>query len=675
MGSNSKLALILKQISKNSPRQMFRHSVFFVLTILTLSWTMLVSHALAQSPTAVHGLAMHGKPKYGPDFTHFEYANPNAPKGGSLRIASSGTFDSFHQYIDRGISVPTLATETLLVSSSDEAFSLYGLIAESMEVPEDRSWIIFNLRPQARWHDGEPITAEDVVWTFETLVSEGANFFQNYYENVAKVEELSEYRVKFTFSGGKNQELPLIVGQMPVLPKHYWADRDFKKTTLEPPLGSGPYRVKEFEPGRYVVYERVEDYWGADLPVNVGKNNFDSRRTDFYRDDTAIRLALKSGELDLRFENQAKAWASDYDIAAVEHGWLKKETIKHHRPSGMQAFVMNIRREPFSNRKVRKALAYAFDFEWSNKTLFFSQYTRTESYFSNSELAATGLPQGEELEILERYKDRIPPEIFTEPYRAPTTDGSGWPRENLKEAFRLLAEAGWVVKDLKLVNEQTGQQMSIEILLGSQSFERVMLPFARNLERLGIDTQIRLVDPTQYGYRVHNRDFDMIVSGWGQSDSPGNEQRGKWGSYVADVPYSENYLGIKDPVIDEIIELIVQAPDRESLVNRTKALDRVLLHGHYVIPNWHSQSHRALYWDKFSRPDGFLKNGVSISHWWYDEAKAAVLAENIQSGLSDIQVESAPAKLNQFIAVIAIFVVIGMFGYFYRRRRQIDIAS
>ncbi len=644
-----------------------------VLAVLTFSILTLIADVSAQSVKLVHGIAMHGEPKYPADFTHFDYVNPHAPKGGSLRTASSGTFDSFHRNIDTGNPADTGGVESLLVGSGDEAFSMYGLIAESMEVPDDRSWIIFNMRPQARWHDGKPITADDVVWSFEILTTEGAVFWRRYYEDVTKVEKLSDHRVKFTFLGSGNRELPLIVGQMPILPKHYWATRDFSKTTLEPPLGSGPYRIKNFEPGRYIVYERVESYWGADIPVNVGQYNFDTMRTDYYRDDTAIRLALKSGDLDLRVENQAKAWASDYHIEAVENGWLKKELIEHDLSTGMQGFAMNTRREPFNDRNVRKALGYAFDFEWSNKTLFFSQYVRTESYFSNSELASSGLPKGEELEILERYRDQLPPEIFTKPYRAPKTDGSGWPRENLKEAFRLLAKAGWVVKDLKLVNEQTEEQMSIEILLVSQAFERIALPFARNLERLGIDTEIRLVDPSQYTYRIRNRDFDMFVAGWGQSNSPGNEQRSYWSTAAADVPNTRNFPGIKDPVIDEIIELVVYAEDRKSLVERTRALDRVLLYGYYVIPNWHIQNHRVLYWDKFSRPTGYLISGIMFDRWWYDEAKAAALEERIKSGLSDFAPEPAPSILNKAIAAIAIFVVVGLFAYFYRRHRKLEV--
>ena len=592
------------------------------------------SVAYAQSPAPVHAIAMHGEPKYGPDFQHFDYVNPDAPKGGSLRTASRGTFDSFNPFIPKGNAVSTRSIETLLTSSADEAFTEYGLIAESMEVPDDRSWVIFNLNPKARWHDGVPITADDVVWSFETLLTQGRENYRTYYGSVDKVEKLAERRVKFQFKEQENRELPLIVGQLPILPKHYWETKEFGSTTLEPPLGSGPYRIKDFEPGRYVVYERVADYWGADLPVNRGQNNFDTQRVDFFLDDTAIRLALKSQDVDFRFENQAKAWASDYDVPAVEKGHLIKQSVRHQLPTGMQAFVMNSRRPIFADLRVRKALGYAFDFEWTNKQLFYSQYTRTESYFSNSELAATGKPQGEELEILERYRDQLPPEVFGEPIRPPKSDGSGHIRKNLRAALKLLAEAGWTVQDLKLVNEQTGEQMKFEILLVSQAFERIVLPFTSNLSRLGIEAKVRLVDQTQYVNRVRAFDFDMIVSGWGQSESPGNEQRSFWGSYSADTPSGRNLVGIKSPVIDELIELIVQAPDRESLVARTRVLDRVLLAGYYVIPNWHIQSDRILYWDKFSRPDIPVKAGVVVSRWWYDEAKASALEAKL-SGDAD----------------------------------------
>jgi len=633
--------------------------------------------ALATSPAwaaehrvfSGHGIAMHGEPKYGSDFTHFDYVNPTAPKGGTLRLGVRGTFDSFNPYIPKGNAGEGWDVETLLINSGDEPFTEYGLIAQTVEWPEDRSWVVFTLRPDARWHDGNPITVDDVIWSFETLKTKGHPFFRFYYGSVAGAERLGQRRVRFTFTEKGNRELPLIIGQMPILPKHYWEaeGRDFEKTTLEPPVGSGPYRVADFEAGRYVVIERVPDYWGKDLAVNRGRNNFDRIRYDYFRDDLGIRLALKSGDLDYREENQAKAWALDYDVEPVRRGWLKKIEVPHQRPTGMSALVMNIRRPVFQDRLVRRALAFAFDFEWTNRNIFFSQYTRTESYFSNSELAAADLPKGEELEILERYRSRIPDAVFTTPYWAPQTDGSGWPRENLRRAFELLAEAGWVVENMLLVDSETKQQMRFEILLVSPEFERVLLPFVRNLRRLGIDARLRLVDESQYINRLRTFDFDMIVSGWGESESPGNEQRNYWSSSAADSPASSNRSGIKDPVVDELIELVIMAPTRESLVARTRALDRVLLWGHYVIPNWHLRTQRILYWDKFSRPAQPARFGTSVDLWWFDPDKAADLERRRQQAepsVTELEGDGRPGVAE----TLAVFSGLLLIGYFVFRR-------
>lgn len=578
-----------------------------------------------------HAIAMHGDPKYGADFKHFDYLNPDAPKGGSLREAAQGTFDSFNPFIAKGS--PAAGTgylfETLMTSSADEAFTEYGLIARSVEWPEDRSWVAFTLRPEARWQDGTSITVDDVIFSLETMKTKGHPFYRFYYQSVTKAERVAPRKVRFTFEAGDNRELPLIVGQMPILPKHHWEaeGRDFAKTTLAPPLGSGPYRVADFEPGRFIVYERDEDYWGKDLPVNRGRYNFDRIRIDYYRDDTVIRQALKAGVIDFRVENQAKAWALDYDVPPVQAGRLIKEKIEHQRTTGMQAFVMNTRRPMFEDPRVRRALAFAFDFEWTNTHMFFGQYTRTESYFSNSELAATGLPGPAELAILEPHRGQVPERVFTEAYWAPSTDGSGWPRENLARAFALLEEAGWVVRDMRMVNADTGQPMAFEILLVSPAFERIVLPLVRNLKRLGIEARVRLVDAAQYQNRIRSFDFDMIVASWGQSDSPGNEQRDFWSSTAADTPGSRNLAGIEDPVVDALVDLVIAAPDREALVARTRALDRVLLWGHYVIPNWHIRFDRILYWDKFSRPAATPKQGTSVDYWWFDEDKARALRQ------------------------------------------------
>ena len=588
--------------------------------------------ALAAEVLRAHAISMFDSetPRYPADFRHFDYVNPDAPKGGSLRLAAQGSFDSFHPFIPKGNAVSTGAVETLLVTSADEPFTGYGLIAESIEWPRDRSWVIFHLRPQARWHDGTPITAEDVAWSFETLVRQGNPQYRFYYSAVASAEALDAARVRFTFSESNNRELPLIVGQLPILPKHYWATRDFGATTLEPPLGSGPYQIREFEAGRFTIRERVEDYWGRDLAVRRGMQNFQTIRTDFFRDATPIRLALKAGDIDYRLENQAKAWAEDYNVSVVEKGWLKKELVANRRPTGMQAFVMNTRREQFSDPRVREALALAFDFEWTNRNLFNGQYTRTRSYFSNSDLAARGKPEGEELAVLEPFRGQVPEAVFGEAYAPPVTDGSGWLRENLRRANALLQDAGWAVQDLQLVNAKTGAPFRFEILLVSPAFERIVLPYVRNLKRLGIEAKVRLVDENQYINRFRQFDFDMMVWVWGQSETPGNEQYEYWSQAAADSAGSRNLAGVRDPVVDELIGLMLRSDSREQLNQRTRALDRVLSWGHYVVPHWHIRADRILYWDKFGRPETPVRTGVMTDRWWFDAERASALEKERQ---------------------------------------------
>ena len=588
--------------------------------------------ALAADVLRGHAISMFDSeiPRYPADFRHFDYVNPDAPKGGSLRLASQGSFDSFHPFIPKGNAVGTGAVETLLITSADEPFTGYGLIAEQIEWPRDRSWVIFHIRPEARWHDGTPITAEDVAWSFETLVSQGNPQYRFYYGAVASVEALDAARVRFTFSESDNRELPLIVGQLPILPKHYWATRDFAATTLDPPLGSGPYQITDFEAGRFTVRQRVENYWGKDLAVRQGLNNFDAIRTVFFRDATPIRLALKAGDIDFRLENQAKAWAEDYNVAVVEKGWLKKELVPHRMPTGMQAFVMNTRREQFADPRVREALTLAFDFEWTNRNLFNGQYTRTGSYFSNSDLAARGKPQGEELAVLELFRGKVPDSVFGEVYTPPVTDGSGWLRDNLRRANMLLKDAGWVVKDLRLVNAATGEPFRFEILLVTPAFERIALPYVRNLKRLGIQAKVRLVDENQYINRFRQFDFDMMVWVWGQSETPGNEQYEYWSQAAADSQGSRNLTGVRDPVVDELIGLMLRSESREQLNQRTRALDRVLLWGHYVVPHWHIRADRVLYWDKFGMPKMPVRTGVMTDRWWFDAERAATLEQGRQ---------------------------------------------
>jgi microcin C transport system substrate-binding protein len=575
-----------------------------------------------------HGIAMHGDLKYGPDFKSFGYANPKAPKGGRLKQAAVGTFDSFNPFIVRGNPAAGIGQiyDTLMTSSADEPFSEYGLLVEKVDVPEDRSWVAFTLRPEARWHDGKPITPEDVIFSFETLRAKGQPFYRAYYGNVEKVEKTGERTVKFTFKPGENRELPLILGQLNVLPKHWWASRDFEKTSLEPPLGSGPYKIKSVDPGRRVVYERVKDYWGDKLAVNAGRNNFDEIEVDFYRDDTVELEAFKAGEYDFRLENSAKAWATAYDVPAIKSGLMKKEAVPNKRPVGMQAWAFNTRRKPFDDPRVREALGYAFDFEWSNQNLFYGQYKRTRSFFDNSELAASGLPSPAELKILEPYRGKVPEQVFTAEYQPPKTDGSGDARQNLRKASELLTQAGWKIdpKTRKLVNAE-GKELRFTILLVSPAFERIALPFVKNLERLGITADVRTVDSAQYRRLLDEFDFDVVVGNWPQSNSPGNEQRSFWGSAYADKQGSQNYLGIKDPTIDALVEAVIAAPDRQALVDRTRALDRVLQWGQWVIPQWHIADDRIAYWDKFGRPEVVPDQGVQIDTWWIDPDRAKSL--------------------------------------------------
>jgi len=599
-----------------------------------LAWPVLaVTLAGAAAPRAAaqpaHGIAMHGDLKYPPGFTHFDYVDPNAPKGGEVKLYSLGTFDSFNPFIIKGNAEDgvTRLYDTLLAPSADEPFSEYGLLAETVETPNDRSWVAFTLRPNARWHDGQPITADDVIWTFNTLRTQGSPFYRAYYAQVDTVEKTGDRTVKFTFKPGSNRELPLILGQFPILPKHYWETRTFDKTTLEPPLGSAAYRLAAFEPGRWVRYERVPDYWGKDLPVNVGRDNFDAIRIDYYRDSTVALEAFKAGEYDFRPENSAKEWATGYDFPALRRGLVRKENIPNDRSVGMQGYAFNLRRPLFQDARARAALGYAFDFEWSNKTLFYDQYTRTRSYFDNSELAATGLPGPAELAILEPYRGRIPEEVFITEYQPPKTDGSGNLRDNLRTAAELLKQAGWEIdpRTHRLTNTATGAPMEFEILLVEPLFERITLPFVKNLERLGITARVRTVDTAQYRRRLDDFDFDVIVDSFPESLSPGNEQREFWGSAYADRTGSRNHIGIKDPVVDELVEGIVAAPDRASLVARVRALDRVLQWRYYLIPQWHIPYDRIAYWDKFGRPPVTPTQGVQFDTWWIDPAKAAAL--------------------------------------------------
>ncbi|HEV8029483.1 MAG TPA: extracellular solute-binding protein [Stellaceae bacterium] len=574
--------------------------------------------ALAAAGTS--GLSLFGDLKYPPDFKNFEYANPNAPKGGTMKLSAIGTYDTLNPFVVKGVPAAGIGQifEELMTRSEDEPGSNYGLIAESVDVAPDKLSVLFTLRKEARFHDGSPITPDDVVWTFDTLRAKGAPMYRSYYGDVTKVEKEGDRGVRFTFKSAENRELPSILGEMPVLSKAYWSNRDFEKTTLDPPLGSGPYKIDSVDPGRSITYRRVPDYWAANLPVNKGRFNVDVIRYDYYRDGTIALEAFKAGQYDIRRENSSKSWATGYDSPALSEGLIKKEQIPNQLPSGMQGFGYNLRRPLFQDPKVRQALAYAFDFEWSNKNLFYGLYTRTRSYFDNSELAATGTPQGEELKILEPFRGKVPDEVFTKEYDPPKYDGSGNIRDGLRQALMLLKDAGWSFKNEQLVNDKTGQPFEFEILLNDPQMERIVLPFAQNLKRMGITAHVRTVDTAQYEKRMETFDYDMAIEVFGQSLSPGNEQREFWGSKAADEQGSRNTLGIKSPVIDELIEELIRAPDRASLVAHTRALDRVLQYGYYVIPQFHLGASWIAYWDKFRRPEVSPKYGFGLDTWWVD---------------------------------------------------------
>ena len=597
-----------------------------LLALAVVSLGLAVSAAFAQSSGPRHGLALFGDLKYPANFQHFDYADPDAPKGGSVKYAAIGTFDTLNPFTLKG--QPAAGVEamfdSLMIPSEDEPASSYGLIAESVDVALDHASVVYTLRKEARFWDGSPISPEDVVWTFDTLKAKGHPRWRLYYADVLKAEKTGPHQVKFTFRNGANRELPSIVGEMPVLSKAYWSKSDFSKTTLDKPMGSGPYRIDSVDPGRSITYRLVADYWGKDLPVNRGRNNFGEIRYDYYRDQGVALEAFKAGAYDIRVENVSKNWAIGYDSPALSAGLIKKEQIPNKVPQGMQAFGFNTRRAIFADARVRQALGYLFDFEWTNKALFYGAYTRTKSYFSNSDLASSGLPGPDELKILEKYRGKIPDAVFTQVYAPPTADGSGDIRDNLRAALALLAQAGWNVKDGQLENAK-GDPFRFEFLLDQPEFERVVLPFVQNLARLGISANVRTIDPAQYENRMQNFDFDMTVVLYPESLSPGNEQRDYWTAAAGKSVGGRNLLGIDSHAVDDLVDLVVNAPDRLSLVNRVHALDRVLLEGYYVIPNWHFPYFRVASWDKFGRPGIAPPYGLAIDTWWVDPAKAAAL--------------------------------------------------
>lgn len=586
-----------------------------------------------------HGLSLAGPLKYGPDFTHLDYVNPDAPKGGEIRLSALGGFDNLNPYISKGNGASGLGFtfETLMTQPSDSPSAEYGLVASSVDVAEDLSFAIYNLRPEARFHDGSPITAEDLVFSLKMVKEKGRPLFRYYYSNVDAAIPLDGHRIKFTFSGPPNRELPQIVGQLlPILSKKNFENRTFEETTLNPILGSGPYKIKEFEANRFITYERVTDYWGKDLPINKGRYNFDIMRYDYYRDASVLLEAFKAGEYDFRAENSAKNWATGYDFPALEKGLVSKENIPSTSPAGQQGYVFNLRKDKFKDPALREALTYAFDFEWLNTNIFYDQYKRTNSFFYNSVMAAKDEPAGRELEILKEYEGRIPERVFGPAYQPPVSDGSGRDRAPLRTAKAILTKAGWTIQGGKLINPATNKPVEIEFLLYDQNSLRITGPFIKNLERLGVTATTRVVDTAQYTERLRNYDFDVVTSVFAQSSSPGNEQREFWGSAAGKRSGSRNLMGIDNPVVDDLIERLIAAPDYESLKPIVRALDRVLSWNFYIIPQFTSAYDRIAYWNKFGKTDIVPSEGTDITAWWIASDKE----QNLEEGLKSLKTET-----------------------------------
>lgn len=606
-----------------------------LVALASLATAVLTAYATAAEDPWRHGLSLFGDLKYPASFRHFDYVDPQAPKGGTVRQMAFGTYDNFNPTVagvkgslSAGID---LIYDSLMVSSMDEVSTEYGLIAESVRHPADFSSVTYRLRAEAKWHDGRPITPEDVIYSLE-VYKKNSPQLAAYYRHVVKAEKTAEREITFTFDGPGNRELPQIVGQLNVLPRHWWEGtdkngrkRDVTQTTLEPPLGGGAYRIKEFVPGRTVAYERVPDYWAKDLPVNVGRDNFAEFRYEYFRDSTVALEAFKADALDWRAENSAKNWATAYDFPAAREKRVVLEEFPIRNMGIMQGFALNMRRDKFKDPRVRRAFNLAYDFEEMNKQIFFGQYKRIGSYFDGSELASSGLPQGRELAILETVRDKVPAEVFTTPYANPVGGSSDAVRANLREALRLFKEAGYEVRDRRMVKAATGEALSVEFLVQDPATERFVLFYKPSLERLGIAVTVRTVDDAQYENRVRSWDFDIVVASWPESLSPGNEQRDFWGSPAADRPGSRNLAGIKNPAVDALIDRIIFAKDRAELVAATKALDRVLLWNHYVVPQFTYGKVRLARWDRFGRPDKLPEYGMSgfPTIWWWDAAKAA----------------------------------------------------
>jgi microcin C transport system substrate-binding protein len=611
------------------------------LFILLLSLVFSGNAAWAQTAEPRHGFTVLGEPTLPADFKAFPYVNVNAPKGGEVRLASIGTFDSFNPFILRGTAEAHGAGswlvlpggsgsgssvghvwESLLTPSADEVATGYGHLAQSIEVPTDKTWVAFNLRPEAKFSDGNPVTAEDVAWTFRTLLEQGRPSIRIQFTDVKDVVVESPSRVRFNFKTTQNRELPLMVGGLPILPKHFFEGRDFTVPLTDPPIGSGPYTITNFELGRSVTYTRDPHWWAADMPTGRGTNNFDRVRYEYFRDSTVAMEAFKAGKIDIRSENIAKNWASAYDFPAVRDGAVIKREYIHKLPTGIQGYAMNTRRPVFADARVRQAVTLAFDFEWTNKNLFYSAYKRTLSYFSNTDLAAAGLPSPEELELLQPYKDSLPASMLTQPFTLPVTDGSGNDREQLADALKLLREAGWQVKDRKLL-DANGQPAGFTILLDDPSLERVTLPYVQNLRKLGFDVRVRTVDPAQFQHLTDDFDFDMTMMIYPGGDIPGSELRDYWSCAASKSTGSANVPGICNPAIDAMIEKVIAAQNRDELRTAARVLDRLLLWNWYMVPNWYSQNFHIAYWDRFGDPGIPIREGFNFDTWWIDQQKAA----------------------------------------------------
>lgn len=592
---------------------------------LALAGLLATASAMAQEPEWRHATAMIEAPKYTEGFAHFDYVNPDAPKGGTLKLSEEGTFDSFNPILFKGETAAglSLVFDTLMKPSEDEVSSSYGLLAESVSYPDDISKVTFRLRAEAKWADGTPVTPEDVVFSFDK--AKELNPLQaQYYAHVVSAEKTGERDVTFLFDENNNQELPQILGQIRVLPKHWWdgTARDISRTTLEPVMGSGPYRIADFKAGSTIRYELREDYWGKDLNVNVGQHNFGAIEYVYFTDANVEFEAFRAGTVDFRQENSASKWATAYDFPAVESGDIVREEIPNPlRAVGiMQAFVPNMRREKFQDMRVRRALNFVLDFEDLNHNLAFDALARVDSFFWGTELASSGLPEGREKEILEGLENEIPAEVFTTPYTNPVGGDPQKARANLRQALTLFQEAGYALESGKLVNTGTGEQFGIEILLSSPSLERSVLPYIASLKKIGIDARIRTVDASQYTNRIRNFDYDMIWNVWGQSLNPGNEQAGYWGSASANREGSRNYAGIADPAVDELIRMVIFAQTREEKTAAVKALDRVLLANHYVVPLFYSDAVKVAYNKTLKHPEELPYYGLGFPDVWWSAA-------------------------------------------------------